>query len=151
MTENPFQIGQVSNPRSINQRHLISAKFEAVKDGLRNDLREYSERLHTPYLLFSNGMDSGFNSRERMHRSCSNICWMELSMNFVWNGHRKAPYISLRTTKDWKTLKNKEKQRKLVSILWDSEKANTSRMSHFISKFKMKLSIPYYIHLQSNL
>lgn len=73
MTENPFQIGQVSNPRSINQRHLISAKFEAVKDGLRNDLREYSE-LHTPYLLFSNGMDSGFNSMERMHRSCSNIC-----------------------------------------------------------------------------
>lgn len=37
----------------------------AVKDELRNDLREYSE-LNTPHLPFSNGMDSGFHSMQRM-------------------------------------------------------------------------------------
>ena len=68
---NLFQGGQISNPRSINQKHLISAKFAAVKDDLRNDLREYSELLHIPYLPFSNNMDSGFNSKKRRHRSHS--------------------------------------------------------------------------------
>ena len=34
--QNPFQVGQISNPRSINQRHLLSAKFAAVKDDIKN-------------------------------------------------------------------------------------------------------------------
>lgn len=34
--QNPIQVGQISNPRSINQRHLLSAKFAAVKDDIKN-------------------------------------------------------------------------------------------------------------------
>lgn len=73
-TQNPLQVGQISNPRSINQRHLLSAKFAAVKDDIKNYLKEYSKLLHIPYLLFSNDMNSGSNSKKRMHKSHSNIC-----------------------------------------------------------------------------
>ena len=72
--KNPFQGGQISNPRSLNEKYVLSTKFAAVKDDIKNYLKEYSELLHIPYLLFSNNMNSGSNSKKRMHRSHSNIC-----------------------------------------------------------------------------
>lgn len=98
--ENPFQAGQIANPRSINQRHLISAKFAAIKDNLKNDSREHSELFHLPHLPFSSQWILTLVPRKGYTEVIQIFVEQNGVINFVGNGHRKAPYTSLRTTSD---------------------------------------------------
>ena len=113
-TQNPFQVGQISNLRSISQRHLLSAKFAAVKNDIKNYLKEYSELLHILYLSFSNDMNFGSNSKKRMHRSHSNICWVKLNYKLCVKWTQKS---TLHFSENYQWLKDIKKQGDKAIIL----------------------------------